>query len=99
MTLTKSFASFSKLIWSRESMEFSYCGIRIADFTIAPRSPLHPNRDARSGTPGSGYCPARDSLGNRRLRHALYHGLRRRVEGKNQRQGWARMDMDSTKGK
>ena len=26
-------------------------------------------------------------------------GLRRRVEGKNQRQGWARMDMDSTKGK
>ena len=27
-----------------------------------------------------GFCPVRDSLGNRRLRRALYHGLRERVE-------------------
>jgi hypothetical protein len=33
------------------------------------------------GPPGLGYCPARDSLGNRRLRRALYHGEVQRAKG------------------
>src|SRR5712692_9254855 len=70
---------FLKLICSPEPVAQAITFRAFGALLDALPNRAHPSRAARLGTPGSGYCPARDSLGNRRLRRALYHGLRGRA--------------------